>query len=105
MERDAAMFFGLTAKTVEGAGAFSYIVLLLLLIFIGPSFVPTDCHASPSDLSVSFMLKGLETRRIRVQASTAPRFESGFNPGRRRRSKRLLRRKAPQICGAFRRSG
>jgi ABC-2 type transport system permease protein len=34
-----AMFFGLLAKTVEGAGAFSYI---LLLIFISPSFVPTD---------------------------------------------------------------
>ncbi|HEX5694900.1 MAG TPA: ABC transporter permease [Acidimicrobiia bacterium] len=35
-----AMLFGLMAKTVEGAGAFSYI--LLLLIFISPSFVPTD---------------------------------------------------------------
>ena len=35
-----AMFFGLLAKTVEGAGAFSYI--LILLIFISPSFVPTD---------------------------------------------------------------
>jgi ABC-2 type transport system permease protein len=35
-----AMFFGLLAKTIEGAGAFSYI--LLLLIFISPSFVPTD---------------------------------------------------------------
>jgi ABC-2 type transport system permease protein len=35
-----AMFFGLVAKTPEGAGAFSYI--LLLLIFISPSFVPTD---------------------------------------------------------------
>jgi ABC-2 type transport system permease protein len=35
-----AMFFGLLAKTVEGAGAFSYVVLLL--IFISPSFVPTD---------------------------------------------------------------
>jgi ABC-2 type transport system permease protein len=34
------MFFGLLAKTSEGAGAFSYI--LLLLIFISPSFVPTD---------------------------------------------------------------
>jgi ABC-2 type transport system permease protein len=33
-----AMFFGLLAKTVEGAGAFSY--LLLLLIFLSPSFVP-----------------------------------------------------------------
>jgi ABC-2 type transport system permease protein len=35
-----AMFFGLLAKTVEGAGAFAYI--LLLLIFISPSFVPTE---------------------------------------------------------------
>jgi ABC-2 type transport system permease protein len=34
-----AMLFGLLAKSVEGAGAFSYI--LLLLIFISPSFVPT----------------------------------------------------------------
>jgi ABC-2 type transport system permease protein len=35
-----AILFGLLAKTPEGAGAFSYI--LLLLIFISPSFVPTD---------------------------------------------------------------
>jgi ABC-2 type transport system permease protein len=35
-----AMLFGLLAKTPEGASAFSYI--LLLLIFISPSFVPTD---------------------------------------------------------------
>ena len=35
-----AICFGLLAKTVEGAGAFSY--LLLLLIFISPAFVPTD---------------------------------------------------------------
>lgn len=35
-----AMLFGLLAKSAEGAGAFSYI--LLLLIFISPSFVPTD---------------------------------------------------------------
>jgi ABC-2 type transport system permease protein len=34
-----AMFFGLLAKTPEGAGAFAYI--LLLLIFISPGFVPT----------------------------------------------------------------
>jgi ABC-2 type transport system permease protein len=39
-----AMFFGLLAKSVEGAGAFSY--LLLLLIFISPSFVPTDSMTS-----------------------------------------------------------
>jgi ABC-2 type transport system permease protein len=35
-----AIFFGLIARTMEGAGAFSYI--LLLLVFISPSFVPTD---------------------------------------------------------------
>jgi ABC-2 type transport system permease protein len=35
-----AMFFGLLAKTMEGAGAFSYI--LILLIFISPAFVPTE---------------------------------------------------------------
>ena len=35
-----AMVFGLLAKSAEGAGAFSY--LLLLLIFLSPSFVPTD---------------------------------------------------------------
>jgi len=34
-----AIFFGLLAKSPEGAGAFSYI--LMLLIFISPSFVPT----------------------------------------------------------------
>ena len=38
-----AIFFGLAAKTAEGAGAFSYI--LFLLIFISPSFVPTDSMA------------------------------------------------------------
>ena len=35
-----AIFFGLLAKTMEGAGAFSYI--LLLLVFISPAFVPTN---------------------------------------------------------------
>jgi ABC-2 type transport system permease protein len=35
-----AMFFGLLAKTPEGAGAFAYI--LLLLVFLSPSFVPTE---------------------------------------------------------------
>ena len=35
-----AMLFGLLAKTMEGAGAFSYI--LLLLIFISPAFVPSS---------------------------------------------------------------
>lgn len=34
-----AMFFGLIAKTAEGAGAFSYI--LLLMIFVSSAFVPT----------------------------------------------------------------
>ncbi|MBU1669641.1 MAG: ABC transporter permease [Actinobacteria bacterium] len=35
-----AIFFGLLAKSAEGAGSFSYI--LMLLVFISPSFVPTD---------------------------------------------------------------
>jgi ABC-2 type transport system permease protein len=35
-----AIFFGLLAKTTEGAGAFSYV--LILLIFISPAFVPTN---------------------------------------------------------------
>jgi ABC-2 type transport system permease protein len=35
-----AMFFALLARTAEGAGAFAYI--LLLLIFLSPAFVPTD---------------------------------------------------------------
>jgi ABC-2 type transport system permease protein len=39
-----AIFFGLLAKTAEGAGSFSYI--LMLLIFISPSFVPTDSMSS-----------------------------------------------------------
>ena len=43
-----ALFFGLLAKTMEGAGAFSYI--LLLLIFISPTFVPTS--------SMSHVLRG-----------------------------------------------
>lgn len=34
-----AIFFGLLARSAEGAGSFSYI--LMLLIFISPSFVPT----------------------------------------------------------------
>jgi ABC-2 type transport system permease protein len=48
-----AMFFGLLAKTVEGAGAFAYI--LLLLIFISPSFVPTD--------SMTPLLRGFAERQ------------------------------------------
>lgn len=35
-----AMVFGLLAKSAEGAGAFSYI--LMFLIFISPAFIPTD---------------------------------------------------------------
>jgi ABC-2 type transport system permease protein len=35
-----AILFALMAKTPEGAGAFAYI--LILLIFISPSFVPTE---------------------------------------------------------------
>ncbi len=38
-----ALFFGLLAKSAEGAGSFSYI--LMLLIFISPSFVPTASMA------------------------------------------------------------
>jgi ABC-2 type transport system permease protein len=35
-----AIYFGLQAKSAEGAGSFSY--LLMLLIFLSPSFVPTS---------------------------------------------------------------
>lgn len=35
-----AIFFGLKAKSAEGAGSFSYI--LMFLIFLSPSFVPTS---------------------------------------------------------------
>jgi len=35
-----AIYFGIKAKSAEGAGSFSYI--LMLLIFLSPSFVPTD---------------------------------------------------------------
>jgi ABC-2 type transport system permease protein len=35
-----AIYFGLKAKSPEGAGSFSY--LLMLLIFLSPSFVPTS---------------------------------------------------------------
>jgi ABC-2 type transport system permease protein len=35
-----AIYFGLQAKSAEGAGSFSYI--LMLLIFLSPSFVPTS---------------------------------------------------------------
>lgn len=38
-----AIYFGLKAKSAEGAGSFSY--LLMLLIFLSPSFVPTSSMA------------------------------------------------------------
>ena len=70
-----AVLFGLMAKTVEGAGAFSYI--LFLLIFISPSFVPTD--------SITPALRGIaenqpltpiiETMRsLLTQGTTGPDF-------------------------------
>jgi ABC-2 type transport system permease protein len=39
-----AIFFALLAKSAEGAGSFSYV--LMLLIFISPSFVPTESMTS-----------------------------------------------------------
>ncbi|HET7301719.1 MAG TPA: ABC transporter permease [Candidatus Saccharimonadales bacterium] len=39
-----AIYFGLQAKSAEGAGSFSYI--LMLLIFLSPSFVPTSSMSS-----------------------------------------------------------
>jgi len=40
-----AIMFGLIAKTMEGAGSFSYI--LLLLIFVSPGFTPTSSMSPP----------------------------------------------------------
>jgi ABC-2 type transport system permease protein len=40
-----AIMFGLLAKTVEGAGSFSYI--LLLLVFVSPGFAPTGSMSAP----------------------------------------------------------
>jgi ABC-2 type transport system permease protein len=40
-----AIMFGLLAKTVEGAASFSYI--LLLLVFVSPSFAPTTSMSAP----------------------------------------------------------
>ncbi len=40
-----AIMFGLLAKTVEGAGSFSYI--LLLLVFVSPGFTPTRAMSAP----------------------------------------------------------
>ncbi len=39
-----AIYFGIKAKSVEGASAFSY--LLMFLIFLSPSFVPTSSMSS-----------------------------------------------------------
>ena len=40
-----AIMFGLLAKTAEGAGSFSYI--LLLLVFVSPGFTPTGTMSPP----------------------------------------------------------
>ena len=40
-----AIMFGLLAKTVEGAGSFSYI--LLLMVFVSPGFAPTGSMSAP----------------------------------------------------------
>ncbi len=66
-----AIYFGLKAKSAEGAGSFSYI--LMLLIFLSPSFVPTD--------SMTPILRGfaenqpftpiIETMRSLLTAGTA----------------------------------
>jgi ABC-2 type transport system permease protein len=40
-----ALMFGLMARTVEGAGSFSYI--LLLLVFVSPGFAPTSSMSAP----------------------------------------------------------
>jgi ABC-2 type transport system permease protein len=40
-----ALMFGLLAKTVEAAASFSYI--LLLLVFVSPSFAPTGSMSAP----------------------------------------------------------
>jgi ABC-2 type transport system permease protein len=40
-----AIMFGLLAKTAEGAGSFSYI--LLLLVFVSPGFAPTSSMSAP----------------------------------------------------------
>ncbi len=66
------MLFGLLAKSVEGAGAFSYI--LLLLIFISPSFVPTD---SMTPLLRGFAENQPMTRTHRNHALTAHRRHAG----------------------------
>ena len=50
-----AIFFGLLAKTVEGAGAFSYI--LILLVFISSGFVPTSSMTPPWPTSSAWWAK------------------------------------------------
>ena len=66
-----ALFFGLLAKTMEGAGAFSY--LLLLLIFISPTFVPTSSmtHALQSFAENQPMTPIVETLRSLLATGTA----------------------------------
>lgn len=70
-----AMFFGLLAKTMEGSAGFSYI--LMLLIFISPSFVPNS--------SIAYALRGfadnqpmtpiIETiRSLLLTGNAGPRF-------------------------------
>ena len=92
-----AMFFGLLAKTVEGAGAFSYI--LLLLIFISPSFVPTD---SMTPVLRSFaehqpMTPIIDTMRsLLTDGTPGPDFAAAVALGRRH-PRRLLRRLAAHL--------
>jgi ABC-2 type transport system permease protein len=66
-----ALFFGLLAKTMEGAGAFSY--LLLLLIFISPTFVPTASmtHKLRSFAENQPMTPIVETMRSLLGSGTA----------------------------------
>jgi ABC-2 type transport system permease protein len=67
-----AMFFGLLAKTPEGAGAFAYI--LLLLVFLSPSFVPTD--------SMTPLLRGFaENQPITPIVETMRSLLTEGNPG------------------------
>jgi len=66
-----ALFFGLLAKTMEGAGAFSYI--LLLLIFISPTFVPTSSmtHSLQTFAENQPMTPIVETLRSLLASGTA----------------------------------
>ncbi len=70
-----ALFFGLLAKTMEGAGAFSYV--LLLLIFISPTFVPTSSmtRALRSFAENQPMTPIVETMRSLLRSGTVgPKF-------------------------------